>query len=295
MKRILATGSNGFIAGYVIEELQRRGYTPIGLARSKRSYPHLEDVEVYTGDIRDKAFLTGIIHNIDGVIHTAAMLGTGENMSSSREFVENNILGALNVVEICNNYNIPLTYISVGNYTMNNPYSITKTTIERFMAMAIENGKKEGKRVNMNIVRALNAFGPRQKISNIKKIIPTFINAAIKNEPLYVYGGKDKCSKMDMVYVGDVAHILVDQLENMQNQTFPFLVEAGTGKAYSVYEIAEKVIKFSRSKSLIVPTPMRLGEPEQSIVVANNPYKHKYADFDKTLKETIKYYKNETR
>ena len=31
--RVLVTGSNGFIAGYVIEELKKRKYTPIGLAR----------------------------------------------------------------------------------------------------------------------------------------------------------------------------------------------------------------------------------------------------------------------
>jgi len=293
--RVLVTGSNGFIAGYVIEELKKRNYTPIGLARSHRSYTHLEGLETYYGDIRDRVLLTGMAHNIDAVIHTAAMLGTGENMSSSREFVENNILGGLNLVELCDNYNIPLTYISVGNYTMNNPYSITKTTVERFMAMSIENGRKKGKRVNMNIVRALNAFGARQKVSNIKKIIPTFITAALKDEPLYVYGGKDKCSQMDMVYVGDVASILVDQLEAMRNDTFPFRVEAGTGKAYPVWDIAEKIIKLTKSKSKIIPRPMRLGEPEQSIVKAVNPYEFKYTDFDKALKLTIDYYKNETR
>lgn len=294
MKRILVTGSNGFIAGHVIEELRKRGYTPVGLSRSKRWYPHLQDTEVYQGDIRDRALLTAIMHNVDGVIHTAAMLGTGENMSASKEFVENNILGALNLVELCELYNIPLTYISVGNYTMNNPYSITKTTVERFMAMSIENGAKKGKRVNMNIVRALNAFGERQKISNIKKIIPTFIHAALTDAPLYVYGGKDKCSKMDMVYVKDVAYILVDQLENMQNEQFPFLVEAGTGEAYSVFDIAEKVIELTKSKSSIIPVPMRLGEPEKSEVVATKPYDHKYMKFDKALKRTIDYYKKNT-
>lgn len=291
-KRILVTGANGFIAGYVIEELQRRGYTPIGLARSHRSYPHLEGVEMYYGDVRDETLLTALAHNLDGVIHTAALLGTGENMSASKQFVENNIIGGLNVVEMCNNYNIPLTYISVGNYSMNNPYSITKTTIERFMAMAIENGFKLNKRVNMNIVRALNAFGPRQKISKIRKIIPTFINAALKNEPLYVYGGKEKCSNMDMVYVADVASILVDRLESMNEKTFEFRVEAGTGKAYPVYEIAEKIIELTKSKSEIVETPMRLGEPEKSTVKSENPYEFNYTDFEQALKKTIEYYKN---
>ena len=53
---------------------------------------------------------------------------------------------------------IPAVYIAVGNHWMNNSYSITKTTAERFALMY---NKEHGTKIA--VVRGLNAYGPRQK------------------------------------------------------------------------------------------------------------------------------------
>lgn len=287
MKKVYVSGGNGFIAGYTIEELQRQGYQPVTSVRSNENNPILKDCIVYQCDIRDEAGVYGIIEKVDGVIHLAGLLGTSENIRQAKIMNDVNINGALNVLNACDNFKIPCVMISVGNYWMQNTYSISKTTAERYGLMYSQNFKTP-----VNIVRALNAIGQRQKWGKINKILPTFINKALKGEDIQVYGGKNNCSIMDLVYAGDVAKVLIEALKQANNGNFGHIYEAGTGVGYPVYEIAEKVIKMSGSSSKIIDVPMRVGETERSVVVAKSPYPIKYRNIDEVIMETIEYYKN---
>lgn len=294
MKTICVTGLDGFIAGYAIEKLQDKGYEVIGNVRHTTNNPILKNVTQYNVDIRDSVGVYSMIEHCDGVIHLAGLLGTSENMKHSSKMTDVNINGTLNVLEAVENFHIPCVVIGVGNYWMNNPYAITKYAAEKFALMSAKAGNR------VAVVRALNAFGPRQKYGRIFKIIPTFVTQALQNKPLKVYGGKKKCSSMDMIFVGDVAEVLVDTLyllDTIPDRVIGKVIEAGTGYGYKVYDIAEKIIKLTKSKSEIVEVPMREGEDEESMVVANDPshfpgtqeYCDKY--FEKHLKETINYYK----
>ncbi len=81
MQRVLVSGSAGFIGGYVVEELLRRGYAVVGLdnfskyGRVKKSYdddPHYHLVE---GDARDAGLMTELLADCDHFIAGAAMIG----------------------------------------------------------------------------------------------------------------------------------------------------------------------------------------------------------------------------
>lgn len=287
MKKVLVTGGFGFIAGYTIEELQRQGYEVVVTVRHDEQSPILKDCIVYKCDMRDDAGIYGAIEHSDGVIHLAGLLGTSENIRQAKIMNDVNINGALNVLNACDNFNIPLVMIGVGNHFEFNTYSISKTTAERYGIMYQRNF---GTRVN--IVRALNAIGPRQKWGKINKILPTFINKAIRGEDIRVYGGKDHCSIMDMVYAGDVAKVLIEALKRSDAGDAGHIFEAGTGVGYPVYEIAEMVIKESGSTSKIIEVPMRAGESERSRVVAGTPYPIEYQDLREVVKEAIEYYKS---
>lgn len=288
MKRILVTGGHGFIAGYVIEELKRRGYLPITIVRHEEKNPILEGCIVYYCDIRDDAAVYGAVENSDGVIHLAGLLGTSENIRQAKIMNDVNVNGALNVLNAVDNFKLPAVLIAVGNHFENNTYSISKTMAERYGLMYAHNfGTK------VNVVRALNAVGPRQKWGKINKIIPTFVNKALKGEDISVYGGRDNCGIMDMIYVGDVAKVLVNALEKADAGEIGQLFEAGTGIGRPVYEIAEMVIRLTGGRSKIAEVPMRAGESNRSMVVAKNPYPIDYRQFEEVLKETIDYYRKE--
>lgn len=286
--RMLVTGSDGFIASHTIKALHDRGYDVIGIERH-RGHIGVGELPVeyrpdafYVGDIRDKSLVEKAVGMSDGVIHLAGILGTQETVQNPYPSVETNVIGSLNVLEAVKLHKVPMIQIAVGNHWMNNSYSITKTTAERFCLMY---HKEHGVRVN--VVRALNAFGEGQKWHPVRKMMPYFISQAIKNEPLQIYG--DGTQKMDFVYVKDVANILVNTLF-----TAPYgsLYEAGTGHAPTVTWWATKIIEISGSSSKIEYLPMRPGEPEKSEVVAKSPYKYPYTKPIEALKKTIAWYKN---
>lgn len=237
-ERILVTGGSGFIGQYVSAELLRRGYEPLifDTRREPDQYPH------FIGDIRDATALTEAAAHAEGFIHLAGVLGTQETIANPRPAAETNVLGGLNVLEAACQYNLPVVNIAVGNWFENNTYSITKSTVERFVQMY---GVNRGLRATT--VRALNAYGPRQSVaapyghSKVRKIMPSFISRALHGEPIEVYG--DGRQIMDMIYVADVARVLVRAFEFLQagdaqpDQIF----SAGTGRRTSVLEIAEVV------------------------------------------------------
>lgn len=290
MKKVLVTGGRGFIASYVIEELQSRGYKVITTVRNedKLGEDFNKDVTVYTMDTRDKAGMYGIIQKVDGVIHLAGLLGTSENMRQAELMNEVNIGGALNVLNAIDQFKIPATFISVGNHKENNPYSISKSTAERYALMY---AKHFGTKVN--VVRTFDAIGARQKWGKVNKILPTFINKALRDEDISVYGGEKDCSTIDLIYVGDIAKILVDVLEMTNLNVNDVVFEAGSGFPMRVHSIAKKVIEAVGSKSRIIEVPMRAGESVGARVVAEHPFPMTYKTFDEVLPETIEFYRKQ--
>lgn len=298
MKKILVTGGYGFIAGHTVEALIDKGVEVVTNVRSViGSYleydPYIEYMEyisTYVVDSRDVSGMRAIIEKVDGVINLAGTLGTKNvDPKSYKVFYENNVFTANNIMSHCIEFNTPFVQITVGNWFENNRYSNTKVAVERDVLMNIKYNGLKGK-----IVRGLNAYGPRQKIKNTGKIIPTFIYQALKGEPLNVYGGEYNCGVMDMIYVKDLANILIKALDKADGKKSGLedVIEAGTGDGFSVWEIAETIVGLTNSKSEIIEVPMRLGESRRSRVIANNPFPYNYTDLETGLKETIKYYKS---
>jgi UDP-glucose 4-epimerase len=80
-ERVLVTGSAGFIGGYLVEELLRKGYQVVGVdnyskyGKVTKSYDDSPDYEFHEGDCTDVAFLTEIASNVDHFIAGAALIG----------------------------------------------------------------------------------------------------------------------------------------------------------------------------------------------------------------------------
>jgi UDP-glucose 4-epimerase len=125
------------------------------------------------------------------------------------------------------------------------------------------------------VVRALNAYGPRQKAAPVRKIMPNLVLPALRGEPITIYGDGEQI--MDMVHVRDVADILVRALvtdhgcyrpDPVRNADNPAKFEAGTGRYTTVNQIAQMVLD-EVGGGTINHVPMRGGEPAHSIVVGD--------------------------
>ena len=260
MERVLVTGGAGFIGSHVADKLRAKGKRVTVFDRYQQKF-HRDDVEVCDGDVKDRKAVMDAVARHDGVIHLAAILGTQETIGFSDVVVEVNIVGSLNVFDACRAYQKRAVYIAVGNHWMNNPYSITKTAAERFALMY---NKEFG--THIAVVRGLNAYGPRQKAKPVRKVVPNFVVPALRGEDLVVYGSGRQI--MDMIYVEDVAEILVRALL-MDHGVYDRVIEAGMGRDTTINELAELVVRVSGSRSGITRVPMRPGEVPDSVVKAD--------------------------
>ena len=250
--RVLVTGGTGFIGGYVCKLLRERGIEPVtfGVAANP-------DI---LGDIRDASAVDLAVSTADGVIHCAGVLGTMETVDDPVPAIETNILGGLNVFKAIRRYNVPAVNIAAANHWMWNPYSITKKAAERFGLMA---NKEWGTRIAM--VRGMNVYGPGQKAAPVRKIMPNLILPALRDEPIVIYGDGEQV--MDMIYVTDVAEILVRALLT-DHGVYDSVMEAGTGRRTTVNELAQMVVDLV-GKGTVEHVPMRPGEPPNSTVLGD--------------------------
>jgi UDP-glucose 4-epimerase len=122
-------------------------------------------------------------------------------------------------------------------------------------------------------VRALNAYGPGQSVaapygpSKVRKIMPSFVMRALSGDPIQIYG--DGQQIMDMVYVDDVADIMVRALRHTEAcGGYDGVIDAGTGRRTTVEDIAKAVIA-EVGAGHIEHLPMRPGETPGAVVVAD--------------------------
>lgn len=294
--KIGITGGAGFIGGWTaavalehghdVVLMDRRGHGRAGLSPALRPFEgELEDrVTTFLGDIIDPVSMTELAAHVDGIIHLAACLGTQETIQNPRPATITNVVGGLNFLEAVAQYGIAGTYIGVGNHWMQNTYSISKTTIERFCHMFnAERGTK------VNIVRAVNAYGPGQSMAppygpaKVRKITPAFIARALTGAPIEIYGDGSQIS--DMVHVRDVAEALVRALEAsyagklVAHPDEPDLacpVEVGPQHSADVNTVAETILAMTAGalrqpmiSEPITHLPMRPGEQPGAIVKAD--------------------------
>jgi UDP-glucose 4-epimerase len=269
--KIGITGGAGFIGGHVVEEALTRGHSVVIFDR-RGALPSAglginpgATIERFLGDILDPIAVTELAAHVDGIIHLAACLGTQETITNPRPSATTNVQGGLNALEAATEHDIPLTYIGVGNHWMNNSYSISKTTIERYIQMYV---KERGTKAN--VVRAVNAYGPRQSVAppfgpaKVRKITPAFVCRALTGMPIEVYGNGSQIS--DMVYVKDVARALVSALEHAQEgSAVGETIEVGPDRSHSltVTSLGGPI------QPEIVHLPMRPGEEPGAVVSAD--------------------------
>lgn len=264
------TGGAGFIGGHTVDALRAHGHEVIVFDTIGRT---VEGADTMLGDVRDDVSVTELAAHVDGIIHLAAVLGTQETVANPRPAAETNVIGALNVLTACRQYDLPLVNICVGNWFMRNSYSTTKHCAERLVEQFVTECD-----VRANQVRVVNAYGPRQRAAQpfaggkVRKIMPAFICRALSGMPIEVYGDGDQVS--DCVHVRDVAEALVVAFEAAAvGKVAPHVLELGPTEHRTVNEVAamvvDEAVRLTGQAVQIVHLPMRPGETPGSTVTCD--------------------------
>src|SRR5208283_2258483 len=215
---ILVTGGAGFIGSNVVDAFIEAGHRVIiadNLIMGDKKNIN-KAARFYKIDIRDKK-IKDIIkkEKIDVVNHHAAQISVPDSVKNPVWDAENNILGALNLLEAAQENKIrKFIFISSGGTVYGgsvklpaiehnplqpeNPYGISKVAGEHYVRFyTAQFGLKH------TILRYSNVYGPRQIPHGEAGVVAIFIKKIMKNEKPMIFGG-GKCVR-DYVYVGDVA------------------------------------------------------------------------------------------
>lgn len=262
---ILITGGTGFLGYHIVKALGDAGHTRVVLSRRPFQAAML-GVKNALADIRDYEAVAEAVSKSDVVIHLSGLSGTELSVRYPAAFVKTNVLGSLNVFDACRFFRKPCVYACVGNAEHDSIYAISKYTAER---LALMYNKEHGTQVLA--VRIFNAYGEREKLRLGGKLVPTAIAAALDGRPIILYG--DGRQTDDFVYVKDVANAIAQVAANPTLD--PNCVwHLGTGKATSVREVAETIVRLTGSSSRIeLAGQKRVGEDRSSAI----------ADLDRAL------------
>ena len=270
MNKIVLTGGTGFILSYVAERYADTGHTVVLFDNNEQHQmprytldllERKRNVSFVQGDVRDKTAVENVIKGADIVYHFAALMGTSSRFKQEVRTVEVNVIGTLHVCQAALDAGVkyfvyPPRPMETGWLT---PYIISKTASTQFTQMFHE---VYGLRtVGLNIA---NIYGPREravleanplKPGEGRKMMATFIEAALKNEPVPVMGDGEQSS--DFIFIDDV----VDACMKAPNDAaIGRILEIGTGINTSVKRVAESIIEITGSKSKVELRPMRTGE-----------------------------------
>jgi nucleoside-diphosphate-sugar epimerase len=273
MPQVLVSGSAGFIGGYVVEELLRRGHSVIGIDNfskygpATKSYDEHPNYRLVVGDVRDTDLLTGLLEGCDHFIAGAALIGgisyfhtyaydllsTNERiMASSCDAAlaahRDGVLQKVTYVSSSMVYESTEEWPSVEGSERRIPpplssYGFQKLAVEYFARAAWDQYK-----LPFTIVRPFNcvgigegrALGDVEVLSgNVKlamgHVVPDLVQKVLKGQdPLHILGEGDQVRHY--TYGGDLARGIVTAMEHPAavNEDFNLSTAEGT----SVKELA---------------------------------------------------------
>ncbi|MCI9846984.1 NAD-dependent epimerase/dehydratase family protein [Flavobacterium pectinovorum] len=304
MKKYVITGGAGFIGSHIAEQLSGEGHEVIVLDSLRTGFEkNLNglNVQFVHGDIRDKNLVEELVQGASGIFHLAALVSVPESLLRLDECIDINTIGTINILEAArkNNECKVVLSSSAANYGNNpvlpkvetmipepmTPYAITKLDGEFYLKMYQDQWN-----VPTASLRYFNVFGPRQNPqSAYAAAVPIFINKALQNQPLTIYG--DGSQTRDFIYVKDVVKANI-----LASQTGSETYNVALGYSTSILELAEKIIKITNSKSQIQFLEERSGDIKHSKA---DPTKFNDLGFkpghsiETALEETIAFYHQE--
>ena len=293
--KILVTGGSGFIGSHIVEELAKDKNNKVYIFDIvKPDIDHSPNVKYIDGDICYKTSIDKAIQGCEEVYDCAGVLGTHELVFQTERAIDTNIKGAFNVIQSCLDFNVKRVFHPTKPIFKNyweNTYTISKITAENFVRMF-----REVYKMDVTVLRWMNASGPRQHVYPVRKFIPIIITQAILNEDIEIYGTGNQT--VDIIDVRDIANIAISRTRKGIGKDLDKVYDVGSGHAISCNDVAEYVLKKTNSKSKINHLPMRIGEALDTKIAAKSHnellqkinYKLQYS-FEDTMDACIDYMK----
>lgn len=313
-KKVLVTGSDGFIGSHLVEELVRAGQKVKAFVyyNSFNSWGWLDtldkevlkEIEVFTGDIRDPNGVRAAAKDVEEIYHLAALIAIPFSYHSPDTYVDTNIKGTLNVLQAAKDYETSRVLITSTSevygtaqyvpidekhpFQGQSPYSATKIGADRLAESFYRSFN-----MPITIVRPFNTYGPRQ---SARAVIPTIITQLLAGKEELELGSLTPTR--DFNYVKDTANGFVEIAKS--DKTIGEEINIATQQEISIGQLAEELIRQINPNAKIVCDEQRL-RPEKSevnrLLGSNEKIKrltnwNPNYTFEQGLAETIEFFRN---
>jgi NAD dependent epimerase/dehydratase len=279
-KKVFVTGADGFIGSHLIEQLVAAGAQVRALVYYNswnekgwlREVPDttLDDVEMFTGDVRDSERMRQGVKGCDYVFHLSSLIAIPYSYDAPRSYVDTNVSGALNVLQACRESDSLTRLVHVSTSEVygtaqqvpiseghplvgQSPYSASKIAADK---MAESFYLSFG--LPVVTARPFNAFGPRQ---TARAVIPTIASQLLVGRETLKLGALTPTRDFNFALDTADGMLALALCKEAEGQ----VVNIGSGEEWSIAQTVEMLCEIVGRKVEIMTDEARI-RPQKSEV-----------------------------
>ena len=305
MKQILVTGGAGFLGSHLCERLLKDGNSVIAVDNyftgSKKNIEHLLDYKNF--EIIRQDICIPLYVEVDEIYNLACPASPQHYQHDPIQTMKTSVIGAFNMLGLAKRTGAKILQASTSEcYGDPTVHPQTESYWGNVNPIGIRSCYDEGKRaaetlfmdyhrkhnVDTKIMRIFNTYGPKMAEGD-GRVVSNFIVQALRGEDITIYG--DGSQTRSFCYFEDN----LDGMMALMDSSYHEPVNIGNPGEFTIKELAEKVIKITKSKSKIVYMDLPLDDPKQrkpDIALAKSLLNWEpKVKLDKGLVKTIDYFR----
>lgn len=306
--KILVTGGAGFLGSHLCERLVAQGHDILCVDNyytgSKRNVAHLmshANFELMRHDVTFPLYV-----EVNQIYNLACPASPIHYQYDPVQTTKTSVHGAINMLGLAKRVKARILQASTSEvYGDPEIHPQTESYWGRVNPIGIRSCYDEGKRcaetlffdywrqhqLEIKVIRIFNTYGPRMN-PNDGRVVSNFIVQALKGEPLSIFG--DGLQTRSFCYVDDLIDAMILTMSSPVEFTGP--VNVGNPCEFTMLELAELVLKHTKSKSKLLFKTLPQDDPKQrkpniELAKANLGGWQPKVCLEDGLKETIKYFK----
>jgi len=307
MKRILVTGGAGFLGSHLCERLLNEPCEVICVDNfftgSRQTISHLLNhprLEVIRHDITFPLYV-----EVDQIYNLACPASPVHYQRDPVQTIKTAVHGAINMLGLAKRVKGRILQASTSEvYGDPEEHPQKETYWGKVNPIGPRSCYDEGKRcaetlffdyhrqhkLNIKVVRIFNTYGPRMHL-NDGRVVSNFIVQALKGEDITIYG--DGMQTRSFCYVDDMIEGFILMMDSDAGVCGP--INLGNTSEFTMLELAETVIRLTKTKSVLRYKPLPTNDPRQrqpDITLAGDKLGWKpKVSLEDGLKETIAYFR----
>lgn len=279
-RKILVTGAAGFIGFYASLALKANGVTVIGLDNFNSYYDPLlkkarasllreKGIEVLQGDICDEALLDKLQceFSFTSVLHLAAQAGVRYSLENPRSYVASNLVGFVEILELCRKYTLPLVFASSSSVYGLNTSIPFKTTDKTDAPASLYGATKKSNELLAHSyyhlfkfpitgLRFFTVYGP---FGRPDMAYYSFSEKILKGESLPVFNQGEM--RRDFTYIDDIVEGIISAIHH--NQGFN-IFNLGNHQPENLMDMIRYLELYLGKKAHLNFLPMQKGDVKET-------------------------------